>query len=158
MSRFMRREITKIFFVPTIADTGEPSPTEVNAGTNLTPDLSEITGFTFSNSPIMTPDMDSAFVNQIPGEDSTDESGMVFYLDRTETDIYDALEKGTDGYVVIFDVGIAGATPAAADVADVWPVTISSRSKRYSTGNEAATFEVKFAMTDPPIYDTVLAT
>lgn len=158
MPRFMRREITRFFFVPTIADVTDVTVAEVTAGTELTDDLAEVNGFTFANSPIQTPDMGSKFVSQIPGEDSTDDSGMVFYQDDDNTDIYDAMVKDTSGYVVIFDLGTAGANPAAADVVDVWPVTISSRAKRYTADNEAAKFEVKFAMTDPPTYDVPLST
>lgn len=155
MSRFMRREITKVWFVPTLTAPTGPSHTEISAGTDLTDDIAEINGFVFSNSPIMTPDLGAKFVNQIPGEDTTEDSGLVFYQDKDNTDIYDALVKGDDGFIVFFDIGYAGSAPAAADVVDVWPVTISSKSKHYTAGNEAAQFEVKFAMTKPPSNDAI---
>lgn len=156
MARFMRKGNTRVYFVTTIADTSAPQDTEITAGTELTASIAEMNGFTFSNTPIQTPDLSSAFVSQIPGEDSTEDSSMVIYEDDTTNPLLATLAKGTNGYVVIFPRGTAGATPAAADVCDIWPVTVSSNAKRYTVGNEAATFEVKFATTEPPAVEEAL--
>ena len=69
MARFMRKGTTKVYFLPTLAaGTGIPTAAEVTAGTALTAQIAEISGFTFANSPIDTPDMSTAFVGKIPGE------------------------------------------------------------------------------------------
>lgn len=156
MSRFMRKGTTKIWFVPTIADPSAPTSAEVTAGDDLTGQLAEITGFNFSNNPIDTPDMASAFVGKIPGEDTTDNSDLTFYEDDSSNPISTALAKGTTGYVVIFPAGIAGATPAAADVADVWPAIVASNSRQYTADNEAAKYQVMFTLTTEPEVDAAL--
>lgn len=158
-ARFMRRGITKFWFVPTItAGTHIPTAAEVNAGVNVTLQVSEVNGFNFANSPITTPNMNDRFTPQITGEDTAADSNLTLYQLRGGTDtVYAALPKDTAGYMVIFYNGIAGATPAAADKCDVWPATISSRSKMYSAGNEAATYQVVFSITDPPAEDASVA-
>lgn len=158
MPRFSRRGRSQFWFVLTIADTAEPSPTEVNAGTRLDTQLATVNGFTFSNSPIMTPDMASAFTSQIAGEDTAEESSMEFYrLDASDT-IKNALDKGTVGYVVIFDEPPAGATPANGDPCEVWPVVVSSNASMYTTDNEAAKYRVVFSVTSPPVLDATVTT
>lgn len=158
MSRFMRKGTTKVFFATTIVDINAPSVTEMAAATNLTPQIAEISGFTFSNSPIQTPDMDTKFVSQIPGEDSTEESMIVFYEDQTSNPIRTVLAKDTTGYICIFSAGIAGAAPANSEVCEVWPVTVSSNARRYTATNEAAQYEVKFATTAEPDQDSTVTT
>lgn len=157
-TRFMRKGVTKVYFVPTIASKAAPTVAEITAGENLTPQIAEMTGFTFTNNPISTPDMDNAYVSQVPGEDTSEASSMTFYeLKGGTDDIHDALLKGTVGYIVIFYGGIAGASPAASDKAEVWPVVVSSNARRYTAGNEAAQYGVGFAVTSPPTAATVAA-
>lgn len=163
--RFFRRGITKMYFVPTIASsTLVPTAAEVNAGTHLTvkaspadESLKTITGFMFQNSPIDVPDWADTFVGNVPGEDKVSASSLEFYEAKTTNPIKTALAKGTKGYVVIFPGGIAGATPAAADKCDVWPVTSTGPHRNYAAGNEAASWAVDFAMTGAPA-DTVSVT
>lgn len=163
--RYFRRGITKIWFVPTVASASLiPTAAEVIAGTHLTVKASPadesvmgITGFKFTNSPIDTPDLADSFTGNIPGEDKVDASSLDFYEGKTSNAIKTALAKGTKGYIVIFFAGIAGATPAAGDKADVWPVTSTGPSRNYSAGNEAASYSAPFAMTGAP-GDTVTLT
>jgi len=151
MARFMRKGITQFWFVPTIASaTLVPTAAEVNAGTRLDTQLAEVAGFTFTNSPINAPDMSSAFVSQIAGEDSTENSSLTFYEDKTTNPISTAQSKGTNGYIVIFKAGLAGATPAAGDKADVWPVQVASNAPQYTADNEAAKYMVAYTTTAPP--------
>lgn len=155
MARFMRKGITKVYFCPTIATPTAPTTAEITAGTALTGQVAELNGFTFSNAPIDVPDLSSAFVKKIPGEDTVEDSSIVFYEDKTTNPISTALAKGTVGFVVIFYAGTAGSNPAAADKCEVWGCIIASNSRRYTAGNEAAQYEVVFTLTDPPVAATV---
>lgn len=157
MARFMRAATTKFWFVPSIASaTLVPTTAEVNAGTHLTPQLAEVNGFAFANQPIDVPDMNQAFVPKISGHDQTDDSNLSFYEDKTSNPIYTAQAKGTAGYIVIFPRGIAGATPAAADVADVWPVEVGSRARQFTADNEGAKYQISYTPTALPGFDKVL--
>lgn len=154
MSRFMRKGVARVYFVPTIASgTLAPTVAEVTAGTRLDQQAAEINGFTFENNPIQTPDMSTTFVSQIGGEDSTEDSSITFYEDNTTNPIKTALAKGTAGYIVFFFKGLAGASPAAADKVDVWPVVVTSSARMYTADNEAAKYLVKFAASSPPGVD-----
>lgn len=157
MPRFMRRGITKFFWIPTATSSTVVTAAQVNAGVNVTPQIAEVSGFNFANSPITTPNMEEEFTPQIPGEDTAADSSITFYEIRGATDtIHDAQPKGDTGYMVIFFGGIAGSTPAAGDDADVWPATVGSNSRGYSAGNEAATYVVNYSITAPPGEDVNL--
>lgn len=154
MPRFMRKGKTKVRWVPTIAAaTLVPTAAETTAGTDLTPQIAEISGFTFSNSPIATPDLSTDFVSTIPGENATEDSSMTFYEDTVTNPIKTVLAKGSTGNIAIFPTGIAGANPAAGDKCDVWPVTISANVRTYTAGNEAAMYRVDYASRAEPKFD-----
>lgn len=156
--RFMRKGITRFYWVPTIADADLiPTAAEVTAGTNLTPQIAEVNGFNFTNNPINTPDMASAFVGKVPGEDTTDNSDITFYEDKVTNPIKTAQAKGNSGYVVIFYAGIAGATPAIGDKADVWPAIVASNSRMYTADNETAKYRVVYALTAQPGEEVTIA-
>lgn len=158
MPRFMRKGVAKFFFVPTIADEDSPTAAEVNAGIRISTQLAEVNGFTFANSPIKTPDMETAYSSQIGGEDESADSSMKFYELRDATNpIKTALAKNTDGFVVSFPEGIAGAIPAVGDDCEVWPVTVTSNAREYTVANESAMYNVAFAVTSPPTDDAVVA-
>ncbi len=152
----MRKGRTKIWWVLTIATPTAPTAAEVNAGTRIDTALAEINGFTFANTPIETPDMATTFVSKIPGEDTVGDSNMTFYEDTTTNPISTALAKGAIGNVVIFYVGTAGASPAAADKAEVWPSIVASNAKQYTTSNEAAKYMVTFTNTAAPSAATLV--
>lgn len=151
MPRTMRKGTAQFYLVPTIASaTLAPTTAEVIAGTRLDTQLAEVSGFSFQNNPIATPDMADDFVSMIPGEETTEDSSMDFYELRTANPIKTALAKGTDGYVVIFYDGIAGTAPAAGDKVDVWPIIVNKNTRLYTAANEAAKYQVGFSVTSAP--------
>jgi hypothetical protein len=156
--RFMRKGITKFRWVTTLAVPTTPTSTEINAGVPMEPQIAAINGLSWANNPIQVPDMASAFVGQIPGEDTTEDTNFELYSLRGGTDsIYSALTKGAIGYIVVAPAGIAGATFAVADKVDVWPAQISSRAKMYTADNEAGRYRVNWALTAAPTEDFALA-
>lgn len=158
-TRFMQKGLTRFYLVPTIANqtTLLPTVAEVAAGTRIDTQLAEVSGFSFANETIETPDMSSTFDKSIPGGDKADASSLTNYELKTSDTIKTALAKGTNAYIVIFPYGTAGATPAIADKCDVWPVTIASRVRAYSAGNEASKYTASFAMTAEPKFELTLA-
>lgn len=151
MVRFFRRGKSKVRFVPTIAATTLiPTTAETTAGTDLTPSVAELQGFSFSNSPIPTPDLLTTFTPNIPGEDVAEESQILFYEDTTTNTLQTTLAKGTVGYILIYFAGYPGANPAAGDKSEVWPIQSTGPFREYSTGNDPARWGVKFAMTAAP--------
>lgn len=156
MSRYFRRGTTKIYFVSTIADIDAPTEAEMAAGTDITCDVAEISGFSFSNSPIDVPDMCSPFVKSIPGEDTAEDSSITFYEDNTSNPTRTLLLKGVEGYMALFPYGVTGGAPSAGDELEVWPVSVASSTREWSAGNEPARFMVEFTITDVPDQDAVV--
>lgn len=160
-NKFFRRGITKVFFVPTIAaPVDSPSVAEVTAGADLSPDVAELSGFTFENQPISTPNLSETFVTTIPGEDQSEASSLTFYEKQgpgADNPLRALLAKGTTGYIVIFYAGIAGATPATGDPCEVWPTITTGAARIYDTGNEAAKWRCNFTPTATPATDAVVA-
>lgn len=155
MTRFNRKGVTRIYFVPTIASTSLiPTDAEITAGTDYTAQINAIDGFSLENTPIETPDMASTFVSKIGGDDSAADSSLTFYEDSALDDIETDLAKGTSGYIVIFS---KGKTPGAKGM-DVYPVTVVSNSKAYTTDNEAAKITVQFTVTARPVFNQAVPT
>ena len=155
MARFNRKGVTRIYFVPTIASTSLiPTDAEITAGTDYTAQINAIDGFSLENTPIETPDMASTFVSKIGGDDSAADSSLTFYEDSALDDIETDLAKGTSGYIVIFS---KGKTPGTKGM-DVYPVTVVSNSKAYTTDNEAAKITVQFTVTARPVFNQAVPT
>ena len=113
-------------------------------------------GFTFSNNPIAAPNMSTTFVSSVAGEDTTEDSNLVFYEDDTTNTISTAQAKGTSGFIVIFYKGIAGAAPAASDKCDVWPIQVASNARQYTADNETAKYQIVYTPTAAPGFDKTL--
>ena len=151
-ARYIQKGVVQFWLVPTIASaTLVPTTAEVNAGTRLDAQLAEINGFSYSTALLDAPNMKDRLTPKEPGEDQVADSSLLFYKIKGGTDtIHAAQPKDTVAYIVVFYAGIAGATPAAADVCDVWPIRIGSRAHQYNAGNELAKYLVVYGVTAAP--------
>jgi hypothetical protein len=149
--RFFRRGVSKVFFVPTVADLDSPSRPEITAGVNLSSQISDISGFSIENSPITTPDLESTFDSQIDGPDAAADSRLTFYDLSDDDDIRVALAKGENGYIVLMPYG-----DVATKRAEVWPVRSTGYNDQWDLGAVAATAIVGFAITDEPEQNAVI--
>ena len=155
MARHIRKGVARAYFCPTVASTAAPTAANVVGGTHLTPELAEIAGFVFENSPVATPDMSTRYVSQVAGEDTTPASSMTFYEDDAANPIRTALAKDVDGFILLFPY--PGGVPASGDECEVWPVVVTSNTREWSTGNDPARYVVGFAITGEPELDAVVA-
>ncbi|WP_274558051.1 hypothetical protein [Streptomyces spiramyceticus] len=153
--RFMRRGVTKFYFLKQIAAQNNiPIRTELSDtnATTLSGAISDIEGWALENAPIDTPDMASEFTSNIPGEDKADNSAFTFYEDRVDDTLETLLSKGVEGFVVILRKGdVAGSKSM-----DIFPVRVGSRSASYTTATEPAKFKVSFGITDKPVLDAAV--
>lgn len=151
MSRYFRRGKSKIFFTPTIVAPAAPTRAEVTSATDLTPQIADIGGLQFTNSPIATPDLATTFTTQIPGEDTADNPTLTFYDDDAATTIRTALAKGTQGYLILMPYG-----DVPAKRAEVWKATSTGVNDEWSAGNDPARYAVTFAVTAVPVQNAVV--
>ncbi|MFD8092356.1 phage tail tube protein [Streptomyces malaysiensis] len=150
-TRFLRRGISKIYWLKKVNDPKRPTRREISEPNrfDLTQAVSDIEGWALENDPIETPDMGSTFNSSIPGNDKAENSSLTFYEDRFSDAIEQQLPKGAKGYVVLLR---KGDIPGSRSV-DVFPVQVATRAATYSTGNEAAKFKVDFTITEEPSLD-----
>ena len=155
--RFMRRGVSRVYHVPTVASaTLVPTVAEITAGTELTDDLADLAGFTFSNSPIAVPDWGDNFDSKITGVDTVTDGTLTLYEKGASNPLRTTLAKGTEAYIAIFFAGTAGAAPAAADKCEVWPVTYSGPAREYTTGAEGAKWSTAAVASARPNVDAAL--
>ena len=149
MARFFRRGVSKVKFAPAVAGTS-PTRIEITAGTDLSPAIAAINGFTLANSPIATPDLATAFDSQINGPDAAGESSLNLYDDDTTTAMRTAIAKGTAGFILLFPYG-----DVVGKRCEKWPVTSTGVNDEWSLDATAAQFQVGFAVTAVPVQNGV---
>src|SRR5690242_13648663 len=113
----------KWYWVAAIADYTSPTRSELNAGTDLTPEIFEYSGFQVTGDEIDVPDRDSDFTGKIPGRTSADDSSIKFYADSTSDDVRTLLPRGTVGHIVRLPEG-----DVAGHLMDVFPVRVKAAS------------------------------
>lgn len=144
MARFFRRGVSKVKFLPAVAGTS-PTRAEITAGTDLSPSVAGIGGFTLTNAPISTPDLATNFDSQIDGPDTAGDSSLTFYDDDAATTVRSAVAKGTAGFMVLFPYG-----DVSGKRCEVWPVKSTGVNDEWSLDASAAQFQVGFAVTAKP--------
>jgi hypothetical protein len=144
-TRYIPPGVTRYYWVASIANKNSPTRSELDAGTDLTSEIHALAGFSYSNSPVETPDLGSTFTSKIPGLNAADDSSLTFYMSKTGTDVRTLLTKGLAGFVVIFSEG-----DAPGNVMDVYPVSISGAPKQRSMA-DPSTIMVNFTITSIPV-------
>lgn len=147
-ARFIRRGVSKFFFLPTVAG-ATPTRPEITAGTDLTPFVADMAGWMLENNSVATPDMSSDFDTSIPGTNQVADSSFTFYEDKDDDTIETLLPKGTPGFIVIMRKGDVAASLSM----DTFPVRSRSKGSEFSAGNDPARFVVQFAITAEPDLD-----
>ncbi|MCP3820063.1 hypothetical protein NLX86_18780 [Streptomyces sp. A3M-1-3] len=142
--RYYRRGLTKVSWVPTIANKAAPSRAELNAGTELSVEVGAVEGWQIVSAVVETPALGSKFNSKIDGAISADDSSLTLYASQTGTDVRDLLARGANGFVVWMDEG-----DTAGRKMDVFPVRVLSQGKLRQM-EEAAQVQVQFAVTSEP--------
>lgn len=164
MSRIASTGVLALRFCPTIANKAAPTVAEINAGTDLTGQLSRSGLDTpLSGSSIDTAGIDSRHNSKASGTYGGDDVDMEFYRDTVSgTDTaWTTLARQVTGFYVVRRFG--GATGASSDAfvigqrVEVWPIDVMSRSMLKTAENEAQKFNVKSAVTSAPNDTAVVA-
>lgn len=151
MARIIPNENTWVGFATTVASpTLVPSAAEVTSAVNLTPLTMSINASSRGNT-VPTPSFDSLFETSIAGT-SQATFDADFYRDDTTDTAWTTLARGSSGYFIISRFGGAGADnkPVAADVVEVWPVEIISRTMANMASNTVMSFTVSCAVNIEP--------
>src|SRR5690349_19847070 len=108
-NRFFRPGTTKCYWVPSISNKAAPTRSELNAGSDFSKDVADISGWMVTGAKIDTPDLNSRFVSNIPGLTSAGDSSITFYASDTGSDVRALMPRDASGFIVWMDGGdVAG--------------------------------------------------
>lgn len=143
-SRYIPPGTRQYYFVPSIASLASPTRPELDAGTDLTGEIADVSGFQTTSESTGTPDLGSRFVPKIPGRISADDSSITMYASDDSQDVRQLLPRDTSGYIVQFPEG-----DHAGRTMDVFPVKVASAPKMTDIENPAKV-EIQFTITAEP--------
>lgn len=144
-TRYARFGVTRVVYALTVSNYLSPTRGEINAGTDLSNEVSEINGFQVLSGFIDTPDLATSFTPKIIGRTTSDDSSVTMYASVNSVDVRTLLPRGTTGYLMWFDEG-----DVAARKFDVYPITVGSVAKERSTDDVASRLIVNVAITRVP--------
>lgn len=151
MGRVIPNEQTWVGFATAISsNTLAPTAAEVAGATDLTGFLMSLNASAQGNQ-VPTPSFDSLFETSIVGTSQATFSAD-FYRDDTSDTAWTTLPRGTKGFFIISRFGGSGTDqmPIAADMVEVWPVEIVSRTAANMQNNAVQSFSITAAVNIPP--------
>lgn len=150
MTRFYRRGVTKFVACPSVAIPGAPSRAELTAGVVLT-GIADVKGFSITNAPVKTPDLDSRFTSSVPGEDSAADCSLTFWDDKTTSPASrTTLAKDTNLVLVYMPYG-----DVPTKRCETWSVTSTGVNDQVDM-SAAGQFLVGFSVNTPPTQNAVI--
>jgi hypothetical protein len=145
-TRFIAPETTKIYWVDTIANKNSPTRAELNAGTDVTGEVSDAAGWELAADNVATPDGGSKFTSQVSGRINPPDTSLACYASSDTLDIRDLLARDDAGFIVILHGG-----DITAQKMTVWPVRVRSVSAPVDFPASAASMiNVQFSITSVP--------
>ena len=130
--RFYQPGNTHFTFCPAIANTSSPLRAELNAGTDLSSEVYEVSGFSVSSELLDAPDFGSRQIQKIAGQITPADSALSMYRSFTSSDVRATLTRDTTGFMVVFPEG-----DVAGKKMDVFPVTVAAQQKVYDIKSPA---------------------
>src|SRR5215216_1591081 len=144
-TRYARFGVTRVVYALTVSNYNSPTRAEINAGTDLSTEVAEISGFQVNAGFIDTPDLATSFTAKIAGRTSADDSSVTMYASVNSVDVRGVLPRGTTGFFMWFDEG-----DVPGRKFDIYPITVGSVAKERSTGDDPARLVVQVAITRVP--------
>lgn len=145
-TRYFLRGTSAAYFLSASSDT--PTRGELNAGTDLSPEIKEISGFDVESGQIETPDMASVFTDTIGGSLQVSDSSITCYASKDGADVRALLPRDTEGHMVLLLGGDVTGYKGTR-----YPVRVRSVGKPVDLGDEAATVVISFSITGEPTED-----
>lgn len=148
-------EVTKVYWLPTIANKAAPTAAELAAGTELT-EWIPVDGVNRSPSQNMASQamLGSSFVEEGVG---TWGIGLTLTFVRHELaaddDAWELFDYKTAGFLLIAPFG----TPATGKRVEVFPAEAHKPVMQATAENAKQKFQVAFAVTDEPAFDAIMA-
>lgn len=142
--RYYRRGITRVLWVPTIANKNAPTRSELDAGTALEAETGAMSGWQTTSSTVPTAALGSRFTPVVGGEITASDSSLTFWASKDGDDVRSLLVREATGFIVWMDEG-----DVPTQTMDVYPVTVTSQAKVREL-DTAAQIMAQFAITSEP--------
>ncbi|MFE7347524.1 hypothetical protein [Streptomyces fimicarius] len=143
-TRYYRRGVTRVLWVPTIAVKNTPTRTELNAGTALEAETGAMAGWQTTSETVPTPALGSRFTPVVGGAITAAESSLTFWASKDGDDVRTLLVREASGFIVWMDEG-----DVPTQTMDIYPVTVTSQAKVREL-DAAAQIMCQFAITSEP--------
>lgn len=151
MGKFAYDGKTRVAFVTTIAaPISTPSPTEIAAGTDLSPYITKSGLSTPSNQNMVASGaLAETFDAEVPGTFGGPIE-LTMFRDRPDDDAWNLFTFGTEGFIVIRYGVLSETAFTAGDDVEVYPIQTHEPIMTPPASNENATFKVMCAVTGQP--------
>lgn len=151
--------LTRVWYVPTIANINAPTTTELNAGITLagvmTPD--GLTGFEPTTADVDNSALNSTFDTKTIGRDSFSGTKLIFKKQSGTDTTYNTLTRGTTGYIVVRRYIAESTNWASTQVVEVYPVIFGQTRNLAPTANTVTKWEVDTKITTSPAIRSAVA-
>ena len=140
-NRYVPASKRKFCWTPAIANTSAPTRAEINAGTNLSPQVANAAGWSGASEFKDAPDFGTRNVAQVPGLVKFAQSSLTMYQSSNSVDVRTILTRDLAGYMIVFLEG-----DVAGQKMDVFTVTVASVAPQHGAPDDLAVFEIGFGM------------
>lgn len=149
-ARYIPEGVTHFNWLPACANYLSPTRAEINAGTDLSPEIASTGNWGIISGTIDTPDLATLFTAQIGGKVTIDGPTIDMYADSTSTDVRTLLPRGTTGFILKLPEG-----DVAGRKCDVFPVKVVAQAKPTNLTNPSL-IQLQFACTKIPAENVVV--
>lgn len=145
-TRFYQPGVIAIVFLPTIAAaTYVPTAPEIAAGTDLTKEVDDIAGWSYSTNFIETKDAATRVTPKLAGRITLEDSSITFNGSLNGTDARTVFTLDQTGYIMMADAGLG-----TGKKAEVFPVSVGAVVKVRSLDADPFKIRVDFGVTNVP--------
>lgn len=149
-SRYTPPGVRKYNWLTAVANKNSPTRAEINAGTDLSGEISDVSGFELTADQADAPDLGGGFVAQVPARVSAADSELVFYASQTSSDVRTIFTRGTAGFVLILPEG-----DVTGQKCEVWPAKVRSMFIDPNI-EDPAKIHVQFSITSLPVQNVTI--
>lgn len=146
-TRFYQPGVIAIVFLPTVADTTNYVPTalEITNGTDLTREVDDIAGWSYSTTFIETKDAASRVMPKLAGRVTLEDSSITFNGSQNGTDARGTFSLNQTGYILMADAGLG-----TGKKGEMFPVSVGAVVKVRSLDSDPFKIRVDFGVTNIP--------
>ncbi len=151
-SRYFPPGTRRVYWLIACSNYLAPTRAELNAGTDLSAEVSGLNGWSVTSATVDTPDMGSRFTTQVPGRLTSATNEITCYTSLNSNDARSLLTRDSNGFVILLWEGVISGLKM-----DVFPVRVMSQAMDSGIENPG-TCTFGFAATRLPAVNLIIPT